>query len=61
MSIPADIPEAMQALKEDHEFLLAGDVFNEELIESHIKLKLAEHEAVTARPHPHEMMLYYNL
>ncbi len=61
LSIPADLAEAMQALREDHEFLLAGDVFNQEIIESHISMKLKEHEAVTSRPHPHEMMLYYNL
>jgi glutamine synthetase len=61
LSIPTDLKEAMQALKEDHQFLLEGDVFNEELIESHIELKLKENEAVSARPHPHEMLLYYNL
>ncbi|HNQ44120.1 MAG TPA: type I glutamate--ammonia ligase, partial [Candidatus Cloacimonadota bacterium] len=61
LSIPADLAEAMQALKDDHAFLLQGGVFNEELIESHIKLKMAEYEAVNARPHPHEMLLYYNL
>ena len=61
LSIPADLAEAMQALQEDHDFLLAGDVFNEELIESHIAMKLKEHEAVASRPHPHEMQLYYNL
>ncbi len=60
-SIPANLKEAMLALQEDHEFLLAGDVFNEELIQSHIKMKLAEHEAVNNRPHPHEMVLYYSL
>ena len=52
---------AMQALKVDHQFLLEGDVFNKELIESHINLKLKENDAVSARPHPYEMMLYYNL
>ena len=61
LSIPANLNEALQALKEDHQFLLEGDVFNEELIESHIELKLKESEAVSARPHPHEMVLYYNL
>lgn len=61
LSIPADLAEAMQALKDDHEFLLAGGVFNEEIIESHISMKLKEHTAVSARPHPYEMMLYYNL
>lgn len=61
LSIPADLPEAMQALRDDHEFLLAGGVFNTELIESHIEMKLKEHAAVSSRPHPHEMQLYYNL
>ncbi|MDY0151308.1 MAG: type I glutamate--ammonia ligase [Candidatus Cloacimonas sp.] len=61
LSIPANLGEAMQALKEDHAFLLEGGVFNEELIESHIALKLKENEAVSSRPHPHEMLLYYNL
>ncbi len=61
LSIPADLAEAMQALRDDHEFLLAGNVFNEELIDSHINMKLKEHQAVSSRPHPHEMMLYYNL
>lgn len=60
-SIPANLAEAMQALQDDHEFLLQGGVFNEELIQSHIKMKMAEHEAVNNRPHPHEMILYYNL
>lgn len=61
LSIPANLEEAMQALREDHEFLLAGDVFNIELIESHIKMKLAEAKAVSDRPHPYEIALYYNL
>lgn len=61
LSIPADLKEAMQALEEDHKFLLAGDVFDEDLIQSHIKMKMAEYEAINARPHPHEMLLYYNL
>jgi glutamine synthetase len=61
LSIPANLKEAMQCLEEDHKYLLQGKVFNEELIESHIKHKLLEHEAVTNRVHPHEMLLYYNL
>jgi glutamine synthetase len=59
-SIPADLKEAMLALKEDHAYLLEGGVFNEELIESYIQMKLKEHEAVNNRPHPYEMVLYYN-
>ncbi len=61
LSIPANLAEAMQALEEDHEYLLAGNVFNEDLIESHIKMKMAEHEAIMNRVHPYELELYYNL
>jgi glutamine synthetase len=59
-SIPANLKEALEALKEDHAYLTANGVFNEELIESYIQLKLKEHEAVNNRPHPYEMVLYYN-
>lgn len=61
LSIPTNLKEALLALGKDHEFLLAGGVFNKDLIQSHIKLKMAEYKAVNARPHPHEMTLYYNL
>jgi len=60
-SIPTSLEEALEALKEDHEYLLAGDVFNEELIESWIKEKMKEVVAVRNRPHPYEMNLYYSL
>ncbi len=61
LSIPANLREALQCLEKDHEYLLQGNVFNEELITAHIKLKQAEHDAVMNRVHPHELMLYYNL
>jgi len=61
LSIPANLAEAMQCLEKDHAYLLQGGVFNEELIESHIQLKMKEHKAVWERVHPHELMLYYNL
>lgn len=61
LSIPTDLKDAMMHLEKDHEYLLAGNVFNKELIESHIGMKLAEHNAVMNRTHPHELMLYYNL
>ena len=59
--IPSSLEAALQALKEDHAYLLEGDVFNEELIESFISEKMKEVRAIRARPHPFEMELYYNL
>ncbi len=61
LSIPTSLEEALEALKEDHKYLLAGDVFNKELIDSWIHEKMKEVIAVKNRPHPFEMNLYYNL
>lgn len=61
VSIPASLEEALQALEEDHDYLLAGNIFNKELIESWIDEKMKEVVAVRNRPHPFEMNLYYAL
>lgn len=60
-SIPTSLEEALEALKEDHQYLLEGGVFNEELIESWVTEKMKEVIAVRNRPHPFEMNLYYSL
>ena len=60
-AIPSSLEEAMEALQEDHEYLLAGGVFNSELIDSWVEEKYKEAVAVRNRPHPFEMNLYYNL
>jgi glutamine synthetase len=61
-SMPGSLDEALSALEEDHGFLLKGDVFSEELIETFISYKRrAEAEAVRLRPHPYEFALYYDI
>jgi len=60
-SIPASLEESLEALKQDHEYLMAGGVFNRELIDSWIEEKMKEVIAVRNRPHPFEMNLYYSL
>ena len=60
-SIPESLEEALQALRDDHAYLTAGGVFNEELIDSWIEEKTREVIAVRNRPHPFEMNLYYSL
>jgi len=59
---PATLEEALQALEEDHEFLMKGDVFTEDLIETWIRYK-RENEAdqVRLRPHPYEFFLYFDI
>jgi glutamine synthetase len=61
-SMPASLDEALDCLEQDHEFLLKGDVFGEELIETYINYKrTAEAAAVRLRPHPFEFALYYDI
>ncbi|MDP8221087.1 MAG: glutamine synthetase, partial [Candidatus Stygibacter frigidus] len=60
-NVPASLSEALMALEEDHEYLLAGDVFNEELINSWITEKKKEIYQVDTRPNPTEMALYFNV
>ncbi|HDN79110.1 MAG TPA: hypothetical protein ENG33_01435, partial [Chloroflexi bacterium] len=59
--LPSSLKEALEALAKDHDFLLAGGVFSEELIERWIEHKMKEHYAVRNRPHPYEIELYFNV
>ena len=60
-ALPTSLGAAMDALEADHDFLLAGDVFNEELIQRWIERKRWEEQQVNNRPHPYEIELYYDL
>jgi hypothetical protein len=59
--MPASLDEALDALEEDHEFLLKGDVFTRDLIDMWLDYK-REHEvqAMRLRPTPYEFFLYYD-
>jgi glutamine synthetase len=61
-SMPASLDEALTCLEEDHDFLLKGDVFTEELLEAYVDYKRKnEADAVRLRPHPYEFALYYDI
>jgi glutamine synthetase len=61
-SMPASLDEALDCLEQDHAFLLKGEVFTEELLETYIEYKRKhEAEAVRLRPHPYEFELYYDI
>jgi glutamine synthetase len=54
--------EALNALKADHAFLLKGDVFTQDVIDTWIDYKMVnEVEAIDLRPHPYEMKMYYDI
>ncbi len=60
-SLPTSLDEALKALEKDHDFLLAGNVFSTELIETWIKWKMEkEFNIVSQHPHPYEFKLYFN-
>ena len=58
---PTSLEAALEALRNDHEFLLEGDVFTEDLIETYIAYKYEiEIEPVRLRPTPQEFEMYYD-
>src|SRR5690606_13843638 len=53
-TVAENLEVALQALKEDHEFLLKGDVFTKEMLEAYIALKQEEVQRVNITVHPVE-------
>ena len=59
-TVAENLEVALQALKDDHEFLLKGDVFTKEMLEAYIALKQEEAQRVNITVHPVEFDLYYS-
>jgi glutamine synthetase len=59
-TVCGSLRQAVQALDADHEFLLAGDVFDKDQIESYMELKWEEIFTFEHAPHPVEFMMYYS-
>jgi len=60
-NVAGSLAEAADALEQDHEFLLKGDVFTRDFLEMWIGKKRDEHNALRLRPHPYEMSMYYDV
>ena len=59
---PRSLEESLDGLRRDHEFLLRGDVFTEDVIDTWIWYKSThEVEALRQRPHPYEFAMYYDI
>jgi len=59
---PRSLEAALDALRADHDFLLRGDVFTPDVIDTWIWYKQThEVEAIRVRPHPYEFALYYDV
>ncbi len=61
-SAPGSLDDAFDALKEDHEFLLKGDVFTQDVVDMWIEYKTEnEINDLKLRPHPHEFFMYFDI
>ena len=60
-TVCGSLREALGALAADHDFLLAGDVFSKDQIESYIELKWGEVYRFEHTPHPVEFEMYYSV
>jgi len=61
-TVPGSLDAALRALEEDHEFLLKGDVFTMDVIETWLEFKRDNDiDPVRLRPHPHEFHLYFDV
>ncbi|MFQ5482276.1 MAG: type I glutamate--ammonia ligase [Nitrospinaceae bacterium] len=61
-TLPYTLDDALDALEADHEFLLKGDVFTQDVIETWIEYKRDNEIApLRLRPHPLEFFLYYDV
>ena len=61
-ALPSSLQDALSALRDDHDFLLKGKVFTEDLIDAWIEYKLnKEVNPLRARPHPYEFELYSDI
>ncbi|HEU5299365.1 MAG TPA: type I glutamate--ammonia ligase, partial [bacterium] len=59
--VPGSLDAALAALEADHAFLLEGDVFTKDLIDTWIEFKRKkEVDFVRMRPHPAEFFLYFD-
>lgn len=60
--VPGTLDKVLEALEDDYEFLLQGDVFTEDIIAAWIEYKRRnEVDQVRLRPHPYEFYLYFDI
>ncbi|MEE8492937.1 MAG: type I glutamate--ammonia ligase [Nitrospirales bacterium] len=61
-TMPGSLDEAISNLENDHQFLLKGGVFSEDLVEAWIAYKRSrEVDPLRLRPHPYEFFMYYDV
>jgi len=59
--LPKTLDEALDALEKDHDYLTAGGVFPQRLIDIWVAKKRAEAKKINTIPHPAEFAAYFDL
>ena len=59
-TVPGSLEESLNALEKDHEYLLKGNVFTQDVIDVWLEYKRQELPKVRLRPHPYEFYLYFD-
>jgi len=60
-STPGSLAEALDCLRKNHAFLLKGDVFTQDVIDTWIEYKTEQEvKEIALRPVPAEFELYYD-
>ena len=60
-TVCGSLREALDNLRDDHDFLLKGGVFTKDFIEAYLELRYAEQKAYETMPHPIEFAMYYSV
>ena len=60
-TVCGSLREALDSLAKDYEFLLKGDVFSKDFIDSYAELKWEDVHKFEHTPHPIEYQLYYSV
>ncbi|MGE0228944.1 MAG: type I glutamate--ammonia ligase [Dehalococcoidia bacterium] len=58
-TVPGSLDQALDALEADHDFLLQGGVFTQDVIDTWVEYKRSEAQEVRLRPTPYEYELYF--
>src|SRR5690606_17803003 len=59
---PGSLHAVLEALECDHDFLLQGGVFTQDIIDTYIDYKrVNEADQVSMRPHPYEFRMYFDI
>jgi glutamine synthetase len=60
-TVPGSLEDSLRALEEDHEYLMKGGVFTQDVIDVWLEYKRTEIDALRLRPHPWEFYLYFDV